>query len=63
MTTITKSLSREDWDYIHHALTARARRQTGKLRNAKKKGHMDHNVRYLEQDTKRAEELAKKVAT
>lgn len=60
--TITKELPREDWEYIHQALVSRVRRQSGKLRNAKKKGHMDHNVKYLEQDTKRAQELAAKVA-
>lgn len=62
MSTITKALPREDWEYIHHALESRVRRQRGKLRNARKKEIDTHAVRYLEQDTKRAEELAKKVA-
>lgn len=62
MTTITKQLPREDWEYISHALSSRARRQNGKLRNARKKEIDTHAVRYLEQDTKRAEELARKVA-
>lgn len=56
-----RALTREDWDYIHSTLVMRVRRQSTKLRNAKKKEFDSHQVRYLEQDTKRAEELAARV--
>lgn len=55
------TLTREDWEYIHSTLMLRVRRQSGKLRNAKKKGFDSPQTQYLEQDTKRAEALAARV--
>lgn len=55
------ALTRADWEYIHSTLLLRVRRQSGKLRNARKKNFDSPQVAYLEQDTKRAEELAARV--
>ena len=56
-----RTLTRDDWAHIHAKLVACVRVQTGKLRNARKKGLDTPQTRLLAQDTERTRELADRV--
>lgn len=59
---ITKSLPKEDWAYIQHALTTRARRKESSLKNYKSKGAPSLVLQMLAQDVARCTKLAREVA-